>query len=217
MFKVIYKISLPLMLLFASLSLYSTEIDNPLYGNANLLSEIFIKRHSGTNFLLQPLTDDHIQALIQSARLSPSSYNDQPWNFVFCDRYKTPEAYLKVVDSIYGQEWVENAPLLVIVVVRPQFLYNEKVNDWAAYDTGAAALGMSLQATDIGLMAHQIGGFDREQIQAEFHLPEGYYPLTIIAIGYEDNTESPAELPRERRPVKENFFIGEWGKSFDKE
>ncbi len=213
MFKLIYKISLLLILLTSSL--HSTERDRSLFGDATLLSEIFIKRHSGINYEPGCLTDDQVQALIQAARSSPSSYNDQPWNFIFCDRFKTPEAYLKVLDSIYGQDWIDNVTLLVIVVVRPQFLYNEQVNDWATYDTGAAALSMSLQAADIGLMSHQIGGFDKEQIQQEFHLPDGYIPLTIIAIGNEDKTESPTETPRTRRPVEENFFLGKWGQAFN--
>lgn len=205
------KISFLFILLSAPL--YSIERDASCYDNAVLLSEIFIKRHSGIHYDPLPLNKDQIQALIQAARWSPSSYNDQPWNFIFCDRFKTPEAYLKVIDSIYGQEWVENATLLVIVIVRPNFLYNNQYNDWAEYDAGAAAICMSLQATDLGLMSHQIGGFDQEQIKQDFHLPEGYYPLTIISIGYEKDIET--ETDRSRRPKDENFFLGEWGQSFD--
>lgn len=211
MFKRIYIIFSSIILLSASL--FSIELNNSLYGNATLLSEIFIKRHSGTHYLLHPLSEDHIQALIQSARWSPSSYNDQPWNFIFCDRFRTPDAYLKALDCIYGQDWLENVPLFVITVVRPQFLHNEQFNDWAAYDTGAAAMSMSLQAVEMGLVAHQIGGFDREQVQQDFHLPDGYFPLSIIAIGYENPDES-SEEPRERRPHEENFFMGKWGKPY---
>lgn len=212
MLKTIYKISLSLILLSTSLYSANYSFDSALYGDATLLSEIFIKRHSGTDFVPDPISEDLIKALVQSARWTPSSYNDQPWNFIFCDRYSTPEAYLKVLDSIYGQDWVDNVPLLVITVVRPRFLYNDKENDWAEYDTGAAALSMSLLAADVGLMAHQIGGFDREQIQEDFNLPEGYIPLSIIAIGYEADSEEVEQAPRERRPVEEAFFMGEWGK-----
>ncbi len=198
----IYKCVLTLLLSSACLNAY----------NESLLPEIFMKRHSGTEYQTIPLTEDQIQALVQAARWTPSSYNDQPWNFIFCDQFTNPEAYLKAVDSIYGQEWVESAPLLVIAVVRSNFLYNEEFNDWAEYDTGAAVLSMSLAATELGLMAHQIGGFDREQIQEDFNIPEGYTPITITAIGYE--SETPSETSRIRRSVEENFFEAEWGTSF---
>lgn len=216
MFNKNLKVVVLLLILFAfSTPSFANPLDRESYGNASLLSEIFIKRHSGKNFELLPVTEDHIQALIQSARWAPSSYNDQPWNFVFCDRFKTPEAYLKAVDSIYGQDWVDNVSLLVIVVVRSNFLYNDKFNEWAQYDTGSAALSMSLQAADMGLMAHQIGGFDKESIQESLHIPEGYTPMAIIAIGYENG--SPENDARIRRPVEENFFMGEWGSAVEQD
>ena len=203
---------LSILLYFSPGQANSIELD---HGNATLLSEIFIKRHSGKNFKTTQLSEEHYKALIQSARWTPSSYNDQPWNFIFCDRYENPEAYEKVVNSIYGQDWVENVPLFVIAIVRPKFSYNQEENEWALYDTGAAALSMSLQATEIGLMAHQIGGFDKEEIQEEFHLPDGFHPITILAIGYENTSiDSSDEEPRTRYPIQKNFFFGEWGHGF---
>lgn len=207
---------LQVILLFSMLSIFNLcafenlEYDSS-YGNSELLPEIFIKRHSGTNFESDPVNDEQVEVLVQAARWSPSSYNDQPWNFIFCDKYKEPENYSKVIDSIYGQEWVENAPLLVIVFARKHFLYNGEANLWAEYDTGAAALSMSLAASEIGLMAHQIGGFDPEQILEDFNIPKGFVPLAIIAIGYE--SEVIAKTPRGRRPVGDNFFNGKWGES----
>jgi nitroreductase len=195
--------------MLAPMAAFSQQEESSNTENSALMSDVIMRRHSGTEFEPTPVPDDQVQALVQAARWSPSSFNDQAWNFIFCDRFTQPEAHAKVVDSIYGQEWVEDAPLLVVAVVRPNFLYNGKENDWAEYDTGAAAMSMSLQATDLGLMAHQIGGFDPEQIQEDFAIPEEFYPLTVIAIGYEAG--SAEETPRERRPIAENFFMGEWG------
>jgi len=186
--------------------------DRSKYGDSLLLADLFIKRHSGTDFDARPLNGDQIVALVESARWTPSSYNDQPWNFIFCDRYKHPEAYAKIVESLYGQDWVEEAPLLVISVVRPEFSYNKKENGWAQYDTGAAAMSMSLQATELGLIAHQIGGFDPETIRQEFSLPKGYQPISVIAIGYEKKPlDFFEEQERVRLPTEKNFFFGEWG------
>jgi len=182
------------------------------FGKSKLLSKVFIKRHSGENFLLKPLQRDQIEALIQSARWSPSSFNDQPWNFIICNYFKNKDSHAKVVNSIYGQEWVENAPLLVVVVTRKNYLYNDEENEWAEYDTGAAAISMSLQATKMDLMAHQVGGFDKEEIVEALGIPNGFEPKAIIAIGYEDK-EQKNNNSRSRRAVKENFFFDHWGQS----
>lgn len=183
------------------------------------ISEIFVKRHSGKDF--DPnltLTPVQYESLIEAARWTPSSYNDQPWNFIFCDKNLNPEAYMTVLDSLYGtqKEWVENAPSLVVAVARTKDLYKGNFNEWAEYDTGAAVLAMSLQATDLGMMAHQIGGFDKTKIIEDFNLPQEFKPLTVIAVGYEI-LESEVEKPRTRRPSEENFFFGGWSQAMELE
>ena len=71
---------------------------------------------------------------------------------------------------------------------------------------------MSLQRSKWAATGHQIGGFDREEIQQEFNLPDGFQPITLIAIGYEKTAiDSSEEEPRTRYPIEKNFFSGEWG------
>lgn len=179
------------------------------------VSEIFLKRHSGTSFDSSKFLDNgQIYALIQAAKWSPSSFNDQPWNFIICDKIQTPEAYYKALQSIYEsqRDWVENAPVLMIAVTRTRFSYNNEFNEWAEYDTGAAALSLSLQAVDLDLMTHQLGGFDVDVIRRDFSIPEDHKPMAIIAVGYETEGVDPQE--RERLPIGHNFFLGEWGAGF---
>lgn len=185
-----------------------------LFSEDASVSPIFIKRHSGKSYDPNKyVSDDQLNAMIEAARWAPSSHNDQPWNFIICDRTKTPEAYHKAFKSFKDsqQKWVQNAHLLVIVVARTNLIYKNKPNEWAEYDTGSAAISMALQASELGLMAHQVGGFDEDIIRQEFHLPENCIPMTIMVIGYESSEPDPNAKPRERRLVTENFFLGEWG------
>lgn len=178
-----------------------------------LVSDIFIKRHSGKSYDPErTVSMDCIHAMIEAARWAPSSHNDQPWNFIICERSLTPESYQKVFSSLKPetqQKWAINAPLLIVVISRSKELYKGKINSWHEFDTGAAAISMALQASDLGLMAHQIGGFNKEIIRNEFQIPEDCHPLTIMVVGYELIEQTPIE--RERRPIGANFFLGEWG------
>jgi nitroreductase len=188
------------------------------WGAESQVLDLFIKRHSGISFDASRYVDNtQLKSLIEAARWSPSSFNDQPWNFIICDRLQTPEAYEKALASIFGtqQDWVQNAPVLVIVVARTKFSYNNDFNEWAEYDTGAAALSFSLQATDLNLMTHQLGGFDPDVIRVDFGIPEDHKPMAIIALGYESADEEPQE--RERLPIGTNFFLGEWGSGFQEQ
>lgn len=186
---------------------------NIINANETFVSEIFLKRHSGKSYDgSRQVTLEQIDGLIEAARWAPSSHNDQPWNFIICEKSLTPEAYAKAFSSLKAatqQKWAVNAPLLIIIVARTKELYDGKLNYWNEFDTGSAAVSMALQAADLGLMAHQVGGFNKEMIRKEFQLPEDCKPMTIMIVGYEMAEENPA--PRERRPVGSNFFLGEWG------
>jgi nitroreductase len=187
---------------------------HPLTSSESSVSEIFLKRHSGKMFdPSQKVTQEKLHALVDAARWAPSSNNDQPWNFIFCDRDLSPEAYATVLSSLKpkNQVWAANAPLLVVITARSQTIYKNKPNPWAEYDTGAAAVSMALQASELGLMTHQIGGFETEVVSKAFHLPENVKPLVVMVIGGESKESDPDAKPRDRYPEENNFFLGDWG------
>lgn len=200
--------------LYVFLLIFLISYLTPIFSEPIAPAEIFLKRHSYRAYdPTQPVSKEQISAMIEAARWAPSSYNEQPWNFIFCDKYSNPEAYMKALDSVYEsqQQWVQNAPLLVVVVTRTKTSHKNKPNEWADYDTGAAAVSMALQASEMGLMAHQIGGFDKEKIRESFQLPEHHQPSAIMVVGVEPTEGDPGAKPRHRKPVQENFFWGEWG------
>lgn len=182
-------------------------------------SPLFLARHSGKTYdPNRDLSLDQIQALITAARWAPSSHNDQPWNFILCHRTHTPEAWEKAFRAFKPrqQAWTQNAPLFAITITRTTLSKTGKVNSYAEYDTGAAAFSIALQAVNLGLMAHQVGGFDKEIISKEFHLPENCKPMTIIVIGYEGSDSSSPLYLRDRKSISENFFWGKWGLDMEK-
>lgn len=182
--------------------------------------DVFFKRHSGRAFdSSREVSEGQIESLIQAARWAPSSHNDQPWNYIICHRALSPEAYHLALSSFKDRQkkWVKNAPLFVVIVARKLHLHDGSPNYWAEYDTGASAVSMALQAVSLGLMAHQIGGFDKEKVKRDFQLPENCKPMAIMVIGYENPEGDSILKPRVRRPVKENFFLGTWNNGFNDE
>ena len=109
--------------------------------------------------------------------------------------------------SISGKSWRET--------VRP-------TAEWHAYDCGQSAAHLTFQAAAEGVMVHQMAGFEPEKAVSEFSIPQGFVPLTAIAIGYaSDASLLPPDLaeretaPRVRRPQKEFVFGGTWGKALE--
>lgn len=169
----------------------------------------------------KPLERDHLLALLEAARWAPSCYGDQPWRYLFWDRFQDPTAWQQAFECLAegNQIWVKNAPVLLLSVAVPHFGHNSKPNRWAAHDTGAASENLCLQATALGLVAHQMGGFDADHIRARFDIPADHQCMAMIAVGHPAPAESlPQDLlnkeraARQRRPLEEILFQGHWGK-----
>lgn len=175
----------------------------------NKFFEFLNERYSGREYDPEKkVSKETLDLLVQAARLAPSSYNDQPWNFIICDKHNDSESYKKAFSALVSQNqaWVSRVPVLIVSIARSHHRHNNTFNRFAEYDTSAAVFSMVLQATSMGLMAHQMGGFNAEKIKELFELPTDFVPMAMIAIGYA--AEGSQQPERDRRPLDENFFLG---------
>lgn len=166
---------------------------------------------------------EKIIAICEAARWSPSSGGDEPWNFIFFDKFRDPVNFNKALNCLseYNQIWVKNAPLLILTIARDKWRNSDDINRWSQHDTGAASMSIYIQAVSLGLMAHPMGGFSVAQVISEFGIPEGFTPMAMIAIGYQgelsvlDEYNQKRELAqRKRKDLQDNFFYGGWGREF---
>lgn len=202
-----------------SIVCYGHEGVIPGHASPSILP-LFTQRHSGRDYdATRSISSDQIRLLAEAARSAPSSYNEQPWSFIICNRATDPKAYFKALECLveFNQNWAKNAPVLIIICANRQSTKTKQTNSWGIYDTGAAAICMALEAAAMGLMAHQMGGFDEVKIQREFNIPPEYRPMAVMAIGYESAQAAISVPPKDRRPLQENFFVGTWGKGLEEE
>lgn len=184
--------------------------------------ELIRERWSPRAFSEEAVGSGEVRKLVEAARWAPSSMNEQPWSFIVADRATNPGAHERVVSTLMAANavWARRAPLLVVAVARLAYQRNGAPNRHALYDTGQAVALLSVEATELGLRVHQMGGFDVAKAREVLGIPEGEEPVAVLAIGYPG---APAELseelrvreaaPRQRRPVGEWVFDGAWGKS----
>ncbi len=116
-----------------------------------------------------------------------------------------------------NQLWAKDAPLLIMACADEEFSYNSSANRWAQYDTGAASENICLQATSMGLFAHQMGGFDAERAHEVFKIPRQITPMAMIAVGYIGDINNldadfveAEQANRERKGLDNNFFKGDF-------
>lgn len=169
----------------------------------------------------KPVTQPQIIALLEAARWAPSCFGDQPWRFIVWDKNTDAEAWQQAFECIVpnNQVWVKDAPVLILACADSLFSHNQTPNRWAQYDTGAAVENLCLQATSMGLIVHQMGGFSGDKARQVFSIPEQYIPMAMLSVGYlGDANNLPEELkqrelaPRKRNELGTLFFSQSWGK-----
>lgn len=168
------------------------------------------------------ITTEQIGTLLEAAKWSASCFNEQPWRFIVASK-ESPEEYQKLFNCIVeaNQKWVKNVPLLMIAVAKLTFTRNNNPNRHAFYDVGLALGNLTFQAEAMGLRVHQMGGFDVAKTIETYAIPEGYEPITAVAIGYQGNANDFDEelkqrdnSPRSRKSFDEFIFSNTWGNSY---
>jgi nitroreductase len=96
--------------------------------------------------------------------------------------------------------WAAKAPLLTLSVARTFFERNGKPNAYAHYDVGLAVGQMLIQATSMGLVVHQMAGYDKERARDLLKIPGGYEPVAMIAIGYQGDPNALPDDLKAREP-----------------
>lgn len=161
----------------------------------------------------KPISDEQLMTLFEAARWAPSSYNNQPWHFIYAFR-NTP-AWHTLFDLMvpFNQSWAINAAVLIVLISRNTFFLNNKPSRTHSFDAGAAWENLALQGSMMGLVVHGMEGFDYDKAKKILHIPEDYTVEAMIAVGHPGRKEDlPEQLrdrekPSDRKKVKE--FISE--------
>lgn len=174
-------------------------------------------RWSARSFEPRPIAEDDLMALFEAAAWAPSSVNEQPWRFAYAHRGES--AFSQFASCLSGGNlaWAGGAAVLVAVVAKSRMSANDHLNMYALHDTGMATANLFIQATAMGIQGHIMGGFDRAKARALFNIPEGYEPVTFLALGYPGDPDALEEpfhtrelTPRTRRSLDQTAFHGQF-------
>lgn len=184
------------------------------------IDNLLQRRRSPRAFSEQPVEPEKLVSLFEAARWSPSSANEQPWNFIVAtkDDHEINSRLFECL-SERNRQWAHRAPVLVLVVARLHYGTTGTPNKHAWYDVGQSVAHLTVQATALGLSVHQMGGFNTEKARELFSIPDGFAPVIILAIGYADTPDAlphdlreREEAPRTRKPLESFVFTDVWGK-----
>jgi nitroreductase len=171
------------------------------------IQSLILNRWSPRSMTGEAIPESELMALFEAARWAPSSYNNQPWRFLYA-RKDTPAWHLffdLMID--FNKGWTKNASALILAVSAKQFEHNGKPCRTHSFDTGAAWMALAIEGAARGLVVHGMEGFDYEKARRDLEIPDDHQVEALIAVGKRAPAEKlPKELfdrekPSERNPV----------------
>ncbi len=184
------------------------------------------------------VTDDQLKQLFDMVKLSPSSYNLQPWEFIVVRNGKK-----KLFDCTNNQQHVLSSSATIIILADTNPLAHaedilddrvkkgyysdpvfksatfEKIKEiakdrrssvvWAVKSTALAAMTLMHAAYDLGLSTCAIESFDKDAVRKEFNIPDNYEIVMLITLGYQSKKQKPR---LKRYGYDEIIHLEEFGK-----
>jgi len=159
--------------------------------------ELLRKRRSIRKYTREAIDKESLDILIEALLRSPSSQNNQPWEFIIISE---PELLLKLSRSKeHGASFLSNTVLGIVVCADPA-----KSNVWIE-DCAVAAILVQMTAQSLGLRSCWIQIRNREHdkkttaeefVREVLAIPGNIMVESIISIGYPDEIREP--VPKDK-------------------
>lgn len=175
----------------------------------NSVEEQFLLRWSPRAFSGEPISENEILSLLEAARWSPSSMNEQPWLYIYGITQPERDCFLEILNES-NKEWAIRAGAFLALFARKNFLRNDTLNRHAEFDAGASWMSLALQAQFSGLYVHAMGGFSPEKAYSLLRVPsDKFSAMCIIAVGRKGDSallsekHLKSEAPNTRKAVSD--------------
>lgn len=127
------------------------------------------------------ITEGLIKELEHSISLAPSCFNNQSAKFVFVYEPQLLKQLFSALSK--GNEWVQLSSLVAVVFSKKEYACLVKGREYFLFDSGLAAAFLVLRATELGLVAHPIAGYDEAKVKELLHIPSDMTAITLVVIG----------------------------------
>ena len=182
------------------------------------IDPLFLQRWSPRAFDGSKLSDAELFTILEAARWAPSSFNHQPWRFIYAHRESPDWERFVGLLMPFNAMWARHAAVLLFILSDTMIQLPrdaaQSVSHSHSFDAGAAWAFMALQATRMGISTHGMAGVDFARARKELSVPESFRIETAIAIGRAgDKSKLPPEMhareaPNGRRDLAESIMEG---------
>jgi nitroreductase len=151
------------------------------------------------------ILEGDLDRILEAGWRSPSSRNEQRWDFVLCTERQQLQRLSRVWRSA-GHVATSAATVALIAPVATDAHVRESVH----YDLGQATMSMMLAAADLGIGSGHASVADQDLAREVLDLPTDHLCAWLVAFGYPaDRPLTPIGRP-DRRPFDDVVHRGGW-------
>jgi nitroreductase len=162
-------------------------------------------RRNVRSFADRPIAGEELERILEAAWRTPSSSNQQRWDFVVCTDREQLQALSKVWR--WAGHVATSAATICLIAPRGE---DERERESIQYDLGQATMSIMLAAADLGVGSGHASVRDQELARRILGLPEDRSCAWLIALGYPaDRPLAPIARPA-RRPFDSVVHRGRW-------
>lgn len=171
------------------------------------VSPLFTDRWSARSLTGEAISDGELLTLFEAARWAPSGFNQQPWRFVYAKRETAHFPQFLALLAETNRSWADKAAAVIFVLSEKRFERDGVWHDSTshAFDTGAAAFSLSLQASILGWNTRTVGGIDRGAAKQALNVPDDYSINVAIILGRRGAREDLPEKYRAREVLTDRL------------
>lgn len=148
------------------------------------LEPMFLGRWSPRAFDGSAMPADDLRTILDAGRWSPSSFNYQPWRFLFAMRDDMAN-WPRFLDLLlpFNALWAKKASVLLFILSETTMGAPDKPSHSHSFDAGAAWAAIALQSHLLGYHAHAMVGIEMDASRIELGIPDGFRIEVAVAIG----------------------------------
>ena len=161
-------------------------------------------RRNTRSYTDRPIDAADLDRILEAGRRSPSSNNEQPWDFIAV----TQRDLLAAMADLWRYGSHIRGAAAAIALLAPAS-GDPDSRETFAFDLGQAAMSMMLAAADVGIGSCHSSVGDQDAARALLGFPADREAVILLSLGYAERPLQPVAHPN-RRPFDDVVHRERW-------
>lgn len=160
------------------------------------------ERYSCRKFKDERITEEELAKILEAGRVAPTARNNQPTRTLILESEEDLEKFDKCSPCRFGAKTV----LIVFYNIKESWKRASNGEECGLVDGSIVLTHYMMEASDLGIGSTWVGMVDPAILKEEFDIPDDYYLVSALPIGYPADGVEKSPRHFERKDLSETVF-----------